>query len=72
MQLEGYFSIFPSDLIYCIHKAQLFWLHILTLLILIVIIIMPIAIPLGIIVVRGDCDLETCRIYVDRLEEVSK
>lgn len=31
-----------------------------------------IAIPLGIIVVRGDCDLETCRIYVDRLEEVSR
>uniref|UniRef100_A0A803T1I1 Diacylglycerol kinase n=1 Tax=Anolis carolinensis TaxID=28377 RepID=A0A803T1I1_ANOCA len=29
------------------------------------------SIPLGIIVVRGDCDLETCRIYVDRLEEVS-
>ncbi|XP_078232383.1 diacylglycerol kinase iota isoform X4 [Pogona vitticeps] len=27
------------------------------------------SIPLGIIVVRGDCDLETCRIYVDRLEE---
>uniref|UniRef100_A0A8D2IUG6 Diacylglycerol kinase n=1 Tax=Varanus komodoensis TaxID=61221 RepID=A0A8D2IUG6_VARKO len=27
------------------------------------------AIPLGIIVVRGDCDLETCRMYVDRLEE---
>uniref|UniRef100_A0A8D0CDK8 Diacylglycerol kinase n=1 Tax=Salvator merianae TaxID=96440 RepID=A0A8D0CDK8_SALMN len=26
-------------------------------------------IPLGIIVVRGDCDLETCRMYVDRLEE---
>ncbi|XP_054844599.1 diacylglycerol kinase iota isoform X2 [Eublepharis macularius] len=29
----------------------------------------PLAIPLGIIVVRGDCDLETCRIYVDRLQE---
>ncbi|ETE64852.1 Diacylglycerol kinase iota, partial [Ophiophagus hannah] len=28
-----------------------------------------VSIPLGIIVVRGDCDLETCRIYVDRLEE---
>ncbi|KAF7240548.1 Diacylglycerol kinase iota [Varanus komodoensis] len=27
------------------------------------------SIPLGIIVVRGDCDLETCRMYVDRLEE---
>uniref|UniRef100_A0A8D0L436 Diacylglycerol kinase n=1 Tax=Sphenodon punctatus TaxID=8508 RepID=A0A8D0L436_SPHPU len=27
------------------------------------------AIPLGIIVVRGDCDLETCRMYVDRLQE---
>uniref|UniRef100_A0A8B9NQQ3 Diacylglycerol kinase n=1 Tax=Accipiter nisus TaxID=211598 RepID=A0A8B9NQQ3_9AVES len=29
------------------------------------------AIPLGIIVVRGDCDLETCRMYIDRLQEVS-
>uniref|UniRef100_A0A8C6YRC1 Diacylglycerol kinase n=1 Tax=Nothoprocta perdicaria TaxID=30464 RepID=A0A8C6YRC1_NOTPE len=28
-------------------------------------------IPLGIIVVRGDCDLETCRMYIDRLQEVS-
>lgn len=28
------------------------------------------AIPLGIIVVRGDCDLETCRMYIDRLQEV--
>ncbi|XP_026549226.1 diacylglycerol kinase iota [Notechis scutatus] len=28
-----------------------------------------VSIPLGIIVVRGDCDLETCRVYVDRLEE---
>ncbi|XP_053108298.1 diacylglycerol kinase iota isoform X9 [Hemicordylus capensis] len=27
------------------------------------------SIPLGIIVVRGDCDLETCRMYVDRLQE---
>ncbi|XP_053263417.1 diacylglycerol kinase iota isoform X7 [Podarcis raffonei] len=27
------------------------------------------SIPLGMIVVRGDCDLETCRMYVDRLEE---
>uniref|UniRef100_A0A663N7I3 Diacylglycerol kinase n=1 Tax=Athene cunicularia TaxID=194338 RepID=A0A663N7I3_ATHCN len=27
------------------------------------------AIPLGIIVVRGDCDLETCRMYIDRLQE---
>uniref|UniRef100_A0A8B9VSA1 Diacylglycerol kinase n=1 Tax=Anas zonorhyncha TaxID=75864 RepID=A0A8B9VSA1_9AVES len=29
------------------------------------------SIPLGIIVVRGDCDLETCRMYIDRLQEVS-
>lgn len=29
------------------------------------------AIPLGILVVRGDCDLETCRMYIDRLQEVS-
>uniref|UniRef100_A0A8C3LK74 Diacylglycerol kinase n=1 Tax=Chrysolophus pictus TaxID=9089 RepID=A0A8C3LK74_CHRPC len=28
------------------------------------------SIPLGIIVVRGDCDLETCRMYIDRLQEV--
>uniref|UniRef100_A0A2R9ASD1 Diacylglycerol kinase n=1 Tax=Pan paniscus TaxID=9597 RepID=A0A2R9ASD1_PANPA len=27
------------------------------------------AIPLGILVVRGDCDLETCRMYIDRLQE---
>nr|XP_033813648.1 diacylglycerol kinase iota [Geotrypetes seraphini] len=27
------------------------------------------SIPLGIIVVRGDCDLETCRIHIDRLQE---
>ncbi|MGH0115616.1 UNVERIFIED_CONTAM: hypothetical protein FKN15_037939 [Acipenser sinensis] len=27
------------------------------------------AIPVGIIVVRGDCDLETCRLYIDRLQE---
>ncbi|XP_018414066.1 PREDICTED: diacylglycerol kinase iota isoform X2 [Nanorana parkeri] len=27
------------------------------------------SIPLGIIVVRGDCDLETCRMYIDRLQE---
>ncbi|GAB1290686.1 Diacylglycerol kinase iota [Apodemus speciosus] len=26
-------------------------------------------IPLGILVVRGDCDLETCRMYIDRLQE---
>uniref|UniRef100_A0A8C8RDF4 Diacylglycerol kinase n=1 Tax=Pelusios castaneus TaxID=367368 RepID=A0A8C8RDF4_9SAUR len=26
-------------------------------------------IPLGIIVIRGDCDLETCRMYIDRLQE---
>ncbi|XP_036373514.1 diacylglycerol kinase iota isoform X1 [Megalops cyprinoides] len=25
--------------------------------------------PVGIIVVRGDCDLETCRLYIDRLQE---
>lgn len=31
----------------------------------------PVAIPLGILVVRGDCDLETCRMYIDRLQEVS-
>uniref|UniRef100_A0A8B9NP44 Diacylglycerol kinase n=1 Tax=Accipiter nisus TaxID=211598 RepID=A0A8B9NP44_9AVES len=29
------------------------------------------SIPLGIIVVRGDCDLETCRMYIDRLQEES-
>uniref|UniRef100_A0A8C4M298 Diacylglycerol kinase n=1 Tax=Equus asinus asinus TaxID=83772 RepID=A0A8C4M298_EQUAS len=29
------------------------------------------SIPLGILVVRGDCDLETCRMYIDRLQEVS-
>uniref|UniRef100_A0A3P9HEB1 Diacylglycerol kinase n=1 Tax=Oryzias latipes TaxID=8090 RepID=A0A3P9HEB1_ORYLA len=29
------------------------------------------AIPVGIVVVRGDCDLETCRLYIDRLQEVS-
>ncbi|XP_078527950.1 diacylglycerol kinase iota isoform X3 [Lissotriton helveticus] len=27
------------------------------------------SIPLGIVVMRGDCDLETCRMYVDRLQE---
>uniref|UniRef100_A0A452IJC5 Diacylglycerol kinase n=1 Tax=Gopherus agassizii TaxID=38772 RepID=A0A452IJC5_9SAUR len=27
------------------------------------------AIPLGIIVIRGDCDLEACRMYIDRLQE---
>nr|KAF6469254.1 diacylglycerol kinase iota [Molossus molossus] len=27
------------------------------------------SIPLGILVVRGDCDLETCRMYIDRLQE---
>uniref|UniRef100_A0A672IRU0 Diacylglycerol kinase n=1 Tax=Salarias fasciatus TaxID=181472 RepID=A0A672IRU0_SALFA len=27
------------------------------------------AIPVGIVVVRGDCDLETCRLYIDRLQE---
>uniref|UniRef100_A0A3Q2Q8Q1 Diacylglycerol kinase n=1 Tax=Fundulus heteroclitus TaxID=8078 RepID=A0A3Q2Q8Q1_FUNHE len=26
-------------------------------------------IPVGIVVVRGDCDLETCRLYIDRLQE---
>uniref|UniRef100_A0A7N8YFR3 Diacylglycerol kinase n=1 Tax=Mastacembelus armatus TaxID=205130 RepID=A0A7N8YFR3_9TELE len=26
---------------------------------------------IGIVVVRGDCDLETCRLYIDRLQEVS-
>uniref|UniRef100_A0A8C9SKZ1 Diacylglycerol kinase n=1 Tax=Scleropages formosus TaxID=113540 RepID=A0A8C9SKZ1_SCLFO len=30
----------------------------------------PSAIPVGIVVVRGDCDLETCRLYIDRLQEV--
>ncbi|KAG9339086.1 hypothetical protein JZ751_024115 [Albula glossodonta] len=25
--------------------------------------------PVGIVVVRGDCDLETCRLYIDRLQE---
>lgn len=29
------------------------------------------ATPVGIVVVRGDCDLETCRLYIDRLQEVS-
>uniref|UniRef100_A0A452IJ96 Diacylglycerol kinase n=1 Tax=Gopherus agassizii TaxID=38772 RepID=A0A452IJ96_9SAUR len=27
------------------------------------------SIPLGIIVIRGDCDLEACRMYIDRLQE---
>ncbi|XP_040857951.1 diacylglycerol kinase iota isoform X2 [Ochotona curzoniae] len=27
------------------------------------------SIPLGILVVRGHCDLETCRMYIDRLQE---
>uniref|UniRef100_A0A3B3URJ8 Diacylglycerol kinase n=1 Tax=Poecilia latipinna TaxID=48699 RepID=A0A3B3URJ8_9TELE len=27
------------------------------------------SIPVGIVVVRGDCDLETCRLYIDRLQE---
>ncbi|XP_064417887.1 diacylglycerol kinase iota [Latimeria chalumnae] len=27
------------------------------------------SIPIGIIVVRGDCDLETCRMFIDRLQE---
>uniref|UniRef100_A0A8C2K9N0 Diacylglycerol kinase n=1 Tax=Cyprinus carpio TaxID=7962 RepID=A0A8C2K9N0_CYPCA len=27
--------------------------------------------PVGIVVVRGDCDLETCRLYIDRLQEVN-
>uniref|UniRef100_H2MQI9 Diacylglycerol kinase n=1 Tax=Oryzias latipes TaxID=8090 RepID=H2MQI9_ORYLA len=30
-----------------------------------------VSIPVGIVVVRGDCDLETCRLYIDRLQEVS-
>uniref|UniRef100_A0A3B3Z6W4 Diacylglycerol kinase n=1 Tax=Periophthalmus magnuspinnatus TaxID=409849 RepID=A0A3B3Z6W4_9GOBI len=30
-----------------------------------------ISIPVGIVVVRGDCDLETCRLYIDRLQEAS-
>ncbi|KAA8580358.1 hypothetical protein FQN60_005893, partial [Etheostoma spectabile] len=30
-----------------------------------------VAIPVGIVVVRGDCDLETCRLYIDRLQEAS-
>uniref|UniRef100_A0A3Q3EJU7 Diacylglycerol kinase n=1 Tax=Labrus bergylta TaxID=56723 RepID=A0A3Q3EJU7_9LABR len=30
-----------------------------------------ISIPVGIVVVRGDCDLETCRLYIDRLQEIS-
>uniref|UniRef100_A0A8C4S2S9 Diacylglycerol kinase n=2 Tax=Erpetoichthys calabaricus TaxID=27687 RepID=A0A8C4S2S9_ERPCA len=29
-----------------------------------------ISIPVGIIVIRGDCDLETCRLYINRLQEV--
>uniref|UniRef100_A0A671TCS9 Diacylglycerol kinase n=1 Tax=Sinocyclocheilus anshuiensis TaxID=1608454 RepID=A0A671TCS9_9TELE len=29
------------------------------------------ATPVGIVVVRGDCDLETCRLYIDRLQEVN-
>ncbi|XP_078797952.1 diacylglycerol kinase iota isoform X9 [Oryzias latipes] len=28
-----------------------------------------VSIPVGIVVVRGDCDLETCRLYIDRLQE---
>ncbi|XP_028661731.1 diacylglycerol kinase iota isoform X3 [Erpetoichthys calabaricus] len=28
-----------------------------------------ISIPVGIIVIRGDCDLETCRLYINRLQE---
>uniref|UniRef100_A0A8C8FQN7 Diacylglycerol kinase n=1 Tax=Oncorhynchus tshawytscha TaxID=74940 RepID=A0A8C8FQN7_ONCTS len=28
-----------------------------------------ISIAVGIVVVRGDCDLETCRLYIDRLQE---
>uniref|UniRef100_A0A3P8U4A0 Diacylglycerol kinase n=1 Tax=Amphiprion percula TaxID=161767 RepID=A0A3P8U4A0_AMPPE len=28
-------------------------------------------IPVGIVVVRGDCDLETCRLYIDRLQDVT-
>uniref|UniRef100_A0A8C0IJM1 Diacylglycerol kinase n=1 Tax=Chelonoidis abingdonii TaxID=106734 RepID=A0A8C0IJM1_CHEAB len=31
--------------------------------------LLPSAIPLGIIVIRGDCDLEACRMYIDRLQE---
>lgn len=30
------------------------------------------AIPLGLIVVPGDSDLETCREHIQRLQEVSK
>uniref|UniRef100_A0A8C6LC73 Diacylglycerol kinase n=1 Tax=Nothobranchius furzeri TaxID=105023 RepID=A0A8C6LC73_NOTFU len=30
-----------------------------------------VSIPVGIVVVRGDCDLETCRLYIDRLQEAS-
>ncbi|XP_031439027.1 diacylglycerol kinase iota isoform X2 [Clupea harengus] len=33
--------------------------------------IRDISIPVGIVVVRGDCDLETCRLYIDRLQEHS-
>ncbi|XP_041934057.1 diacylglycerol kinase iota isoform X3 [Alosa sapidissima] len=33
--------------------------------------IRDISIPVGIVVVRGDCDLETCRLYIDRLQESS-
>ncbi|XP_059508258.1 diacylglycerol kinase iota [Stegostoma tigrinum] len=29
------------------------------------------SVPLGIIVIHGDCDLETCRRYIDRLQEDS-
>uniref|UniRef100_A0A8C7UT93 Diacylglycerol kinase n=1 Tax=Oncorhynchus mykiss TaxID=8022 RepID=A0A8C7UT93_ONCMY len=28
-----------------------------------------ISVAVGIVVVRGDCDLETCRLYIDRLQE---
>ncbi|XP_028304949.1 diacylglycerol kinase iota isoform X4 [Gouania willdenowi] len=28
-----------------------------------------VSIPVGIVVVRGDCDLETCRLFIDRLQE---
>ncbi|XP_077450627.1 diacylglycerol kinase iota isoform X2 [Stigmatopora argus] len=28
-----------------------------------------ISLPVGIVVVRGDCDLETCRLYIERLQE---
>ncbi|KAL0962741.1 hypothetical protein UPYG_G00344710 [Umbra pygmaea] len=28
-----------------------------------------ISIAVGIVIVRGDCDLETCRLYIDRLQE---